>query len=292
MSLKNIVLKEFSDNVASKRFIILFAFISVLSIIAAFSSRIYMGIYGTTFSDLITQTSASIISIIGTIGPLIGIMIGFDAISREYERGSLILFLSCPVYRDTIINGKIIGGIFTIALALANSILLTSGVILAIMGIAPTMEEIIRLIIYFVAAIIYITMYMAISMFTSIATKNSSMSLLISILVWLTFTQLIYNASNAIGAMVPEIYSETRIKVITAIRMLTPDQHYQTFSKNILNAKFSIEPFSMFIRYSAFKPIPLYDSLSLSWPNLAIITSILIVFLALSYIRFLREEVR
>ena len=103
---------------------------------------------------------------------------------------------------------------------------------------------------------------MAISIFTSIITKNSSMSLLISILVWLTFTQLIYNASSAIGAMVLEIYSETRIKVITVIRMLTPDQHYQTFSKNILNAKFSIEPFSMFIRYSAFKPIPLYDSLS------------------------------
>ncbi|MEM0085303.1 MAG: hypothetical protein QXP50_07955 [Candidatus Methanomethylicia archaeon] len=47
-------------------------------------------------------------------------------------------------------------------------------------------------------------MYMAISIFTSITTKNSSMSLLISILVWLTFTQLIYNASSAIGAMVLE----------------------------------------------------------------------------------------
>lgn len=292
MSLKHVVLKEFSDNVSSKRFIILFVFLTVVCVIAAFASRGYTYTYGFTFSDLITYGSASIIPIIGVLGPLIGIIIGFDSISREVESGSLILLLSCPIYRDTIINGKIIGGILTITLTLVNSIMLTTGIILAIIGILPTIEEVIRLIIYLVVSVIYIAMYMAISMFTSILTKKSSMSLLISILVWLTFTQLIYNASNAIALAIPELYSETRIKVLTAIRMLTPDQHYQTFSRNILNAKYSSEPFSIFVRYSPIKPLSLIDSLLLSWPNLAIIISILTVFLALSYIRFLREEVR
>ena len=293
MSLKTVMIKEFSDNVVSKRFIILFSFLTLISIISAFASRYYTGTYGLTFSQLITLTSASIIPLISKIGPLIGIMLGFDSISKEIEKGSIILLLSCPIYRDTILNGKILGGVLTIALAISTSIMVSTGVIMAVIGIMPTTDEAIRLIIYLIASIIYISMYMAISVYTSIATKNTSMSLLISIIVWLTFTQLIYNASNAISALIPEILSETRLKVITAIRMLTPDQHYNNFSMNILNAKMALDPFGIFPRGTPpGRSLTIIESLAISWPNLAIITSILIAFIAASYIKFLREEVR
>jgi ABC-2 type transport system permease protein len=286
MSLKTVMMKEFSDNVVSKRFIILFSFLTLISIISAFASRYYTGTYGLTFSQLITLTSASIIPLISKIGPLIGIMLGFDSISKEIEKESIILLLSCPIYRDTILNGKILGGVLTIALAISTSIMVST-------GIMPTTDEAIRLIIYLIASIIYISMYMAISVYTSIATKNTSMSLLISIIVWLTFTQLIYNASNAISALIPEILSETRLKVITAIRMLTPDQHYNNFSMNILNAKMALDPFGIFPRGAPpGRSLTIIESLAISWPNLAIITSILIAFIAASYIKFLREEVR
>jgi hypothetical protein len=68
--------------------------------------------------------------------------------------------------------------------------------------------------------------------------------------------------------------------------MLTPDQHYNNFSMNILNAKMALDPFGIFPREA-----PPGRSLTII-ESLAIITSILIVFIAASYIKFLREEVR
>ncbi|RLE53894.1 MAG: hypothetical protein DRJ30_06220, partial [Candidatus Methanomethylicota archaeon] len=70
-------------------------------------------------------------------------------------------------------NGKILSGLLTILLTLGTSITLLTGFILAQLGIAPTIEELIRLLIYFVFAVIYILAYMALSLLTSIITKKT-----------------------------------------------------------------------------------------------------------------------
>ena len=37
---------------------------------------------------------------------LVGLIIGFDTINRKRNEGTLSKFLSQPIYRDTVINGK------------------------------------------------------------------------------------------------------------------------------------------------------------------------------------------
>ncbi|MCS7365689.1 MAG: ABC transporter permease [archaeon GB-1867-035] len=293
MSLLTVALKEFSDHVTSRRFLILFILLSILTVLSAFSSasRVASG-FSITFSDVLTSGSLSIIYLIGQLGPLIGIALGFDSISKEMESGSILLLLSCPIYRDTILNGKILSGLLTILLTLGTSITLLTGFILAQPGIAPTIEELIRLLIYFVFAVIYILAYMALSLLTSIITKKTSMSLLISISTWIFFTYLIHTIASSIASLLPETDIEGRIRVLTMISLLSPYRHYNTFSRNIISPKFSIDPFSIFPRKSPFKPLTLMESLALSWPNLIIILSLLIIFLAASYIKFLKEEVR
>ena len=293
MSLLTVALKEFSDHVTSRRFLILFILLSILTVLSAFSSasRVASG-FSITFSDVLTSGSLSIIYLIGQLGPLIGIALGFDSISKEMESGSILLLLSCPIYRDTILNGKILSGLLTILLTLGTSITLLTGFILAQLGIAPTIEELIRLLVYFVFAVIYILAYMALSLLTSIITKKTSMSLLISISTWIFFTYLIHTIASSIASLLPETDIEGRIRVLTMISLLSPYRHYNTFSRNIISPKFSIDPFSIFPRKSPFKPLTLMESLALSWPNLIIILSLLIIFLAASYIKFLKEEVR
>lgn len=293
MSLLTVALKEFSDHVTSRRFLVLFILLSILTVLSAFSSASrVMGGFSITFSDVLTSGSLSIIYLIGQLGPLIGIALGFDSISKEMESGSILLLLSCPIYRDTILNGKIFSGLLTILLTLGTSITLLTGFILAYIGIAPTLEELIRLLIYFVFAVIYILAYMALSLLTSIVTKKTSMSLLISISVWIFFTFLIHTIASSIASLLPETDIEGRIRILTIISLFSPYRHYNTFSRNIVSPKFSIDPFSIFPRRSPFKPLTLMESLALSWPNLVIVTSLLVVFLATSYIKFLKEEIR
>ncbi len=293
MSTIIIALKEFSDHVTSRRFLILFTLLSVLSVLSAFSSisRAFIGEVK-MFSDILTLGRLSIIYLIGELGPLIGIALGFDSISKEIESGSMLLLLSCPIYRDTILNGKILGGLLTIILALGTSTILLTGFTLAQIGIAPTSEEIIRLILYFLASIIYILSYMALSMLTSIISKRTSISLLTSISIWIFFTFIMPMIASSLATILPEEDIEGKIRIMTITLLLTPVQHYYTLSRNIISPKFSIDPFSIFPRRSIVKPLTLIESLNLTWPNLAIITSLLVIFVAASYIKFLKEEIR
>jgi len=118
------------------------------------------------------------------------------------------------------LNGKILSGLLTILLTLGTSITLLTEFILAQLGIAPTIEELIRLLIYFVFAVIYILAYMALSLLTSIITKKTSMSLLISISTWIFFTYLIYTIASSIASLLPETDVEGRIRVLTMISLL------------------------------------------------------------------------
>src|SRR5262245_63426501 len=79
------------------------------------------------FLLLITSSGDSIFSLatlLGFFGPLIGITLGFDSISGEYARGTLSRVLSQPIYRDSLINGKFIAGLTTVAVIWSAILLL------------------------------------------------------------------------------------------------------------------------------------------------------------------------
>ncbi len=293
MSVSIIAIKEFSDNVASKRFLILFLLLSILSILSAFtvSNRFYGGNLK-SFSDLLTTGSLSLIYLIGVVGPLIGISLGFDCISREIESGSLMLLLSCPVHRDEILNGKILGGLLTIILALGTSITLLIGFIMIQIGIAPNFNEILRLIIFFLASIIYILCYMSLSILTSIIFRRSSISLLVSMCIWIFFTFMINMVASSLASFLPEVDVEGRIKVLTYTLMTSPTFHFYALSRVIINPQFVIDPFGIFPRRSFSKELSLIESLNLATPNMFILIVLLMIFISISYIKFLREEIR
>ncbi len=74
---------------------------------------------------------------ITTIGAIIGIVIGFDAISGEREKGTLRFLLTQPLYRDTLINGKLPGFTILIFTVVLISSITSIGVIGGITGIFP-----------------------------------------------------------------------------------------------------------------------------------------------------------
>jgi ABC-2 type transport system permease protein len=55
------------------------------------------------------QVFQSYVALLGILGMVLGIAMGFDQITKEKESGSLKSVLSAPVYRDSLINGKALG---------------------------------------------------------------------------------------------------------------------------------------------------------------------------------------
>ena len=59
--------------------------------------------------------------------PLIAIGLGFDAVNGEHNRRTLSRILSQPIYRDALLFGKFLAGLFTLAISLIVLWLLVIG---------------------------------------------------------------------------------------------------------------------------------------------------------------------
>src|SRR4030066_1840311 len=124
------------DHFSSIRFLLISALIVMVGVII--TSMVGMGIQeelkGATkptliFLFLFTSTGKlfSFIQFIGFFGPLIGIILGFDAINRERVSRTLTKLVSQPIYRDSIINAKFLAGVATIGIVLGAIVLLITG---------------------------------------------------------------------------------------------------------------------------------------------------------------------
>lgn len=191
--------KEFKDILNSKRFLVFFGLLSLLSIIGAVTG---IGDYNSAleaYNNNLKQVSSlpggmmifvdmpSILSIfssygtyIASFGVLLAISMGFDLISREKEEGTLKILLTHPVFRDQVINGKILGSAAVMVVVLLSTFLAIVAIML-FFGIVPAGDDIIRIAALFVAVLLFLLALLAIAVMASTLAKNSSMAMLIAI---------------------------------------------------------------------------------------------------------------
>ena len=128
--------KELADYFGSRRFIILFLLICIIGAVSIYTAgqtiaeELARSPTEFTFLKLFTSQGKglpSFISLLSVLGPLIGIILGFDAVNSEYSRGTISRVLAQPLFRDSWINGKFLAGLVTIAIMLASIILIIFG---------------------------------------------------------------------------------------------------------------------------------------------------------------------
>ncbi len=146
--------KELEDHFSSTRFILLLTVILMISLITAYMAATSLrkeleGIAkpSLVFLMLFTSTGAlfSLVQFIAFFGPLIGMVLGFDAINRERANRTLSKLLSQPIYRDAVVNGKVLAGMTIISMMMVAIVLLISGLGLPVLGVDQaqyTLEEI------------------------------------------------------------------------------------------------------------------------------------------------------
>jgi ABC-2 type transport system permease protein len=109
------------------------------------------------------------------VGMILGAAMGFDQISRERDEGSLKFLVSSPVYRDAIINGKTIGAIAALAAAMAAVFAITIAIVM-VRSVIPDPSDLARIILFFVAAMLYCTVFFALAMMLSTIAKNTALA--------------------------------------------------------------------------------------------------------------------
>ncbi len=302
-----ILRKELADYFTSIRFVALFVlvfFVSAAGLMAA-----SQGIRGANLPEGIVflglfTTSGSVIPslsyLVALLVPIIGIALGFDAINSERTGGTLSRIMAQPVFRDSVINGKFLAGVVTLSIMVTAMLLLIAGFGLRMIGVPPTAEEIIRLFLYLFLTIVYGAFWMGLAILFSVVFRRVAASLLFSLALWLFFSIFILLVAPSIANAVVSTADGSSAELIRNAelqRMIT------RISPNILFQEATMVILVPLVRslgmvttsqaaYMIPNPLSLGQSILVVWPHITGLVSLSAICFAISYVLFMRQEIR
>jgi ABC-2 type transport system permease protein len=306
-----IVQKEVRDQVRSWRFIILIAIIALTCAGSMFTAltNISKAIKPNDpdaaflFLKLFTASDGNLPSFfvfIGFLGPLLGIGLGFDSVNSEMNRGTLGRILAQPIHRDDLINAKFTAALIIISTMFLALGFLVMGIGIISIGIPPTPEEFLRILIFLLVSIVYVAFWLNLSILFSVRMRQPATSALSGIAVWL-FCTVFY---NIIVNMIVSALSSARVAL--AFRSLSPDAleigllrilPNQLFSEAtttlLMPSVRSLGPLTMQQVYGTIPaPLPLGQSLLLVWPQVTGLVAATVICFVISYVSFMKKEIR
>jgi Cu-processing system permease protein len=104
--IRSLAAKEFRDRIRSRWVLAAALVFTVFALVIAYFGAAQQGAVGLRNIDV---TIASLVSLVIYLIPLIALILGFDAIVGERERGSLDLLLAMPITRLELLLGKYLG---------------------------------------------------------------------------------------------------------------------------------------------------------------------------------------
>ena len=306
-----IVHKEIADHVHSLRFIILISIIVLTCMGALYTALTNIGAAikpddpdgSFLFLKLFTVsdgTLPSFVLFINFLGPLLGIALGFDAVNSEQSKGTLSRMLAQPIHRDCIINAKFVAALIIIGALLFALGLLVMGCGLIAIGIPPTPEEFWRIILFIITGIFYVAFWLNISLLFSLCFRQAATSALASVAVWLFFSVFYAMIVNVVAkalspsGMVSVYHQISYQKFILGLMRLAPSELFNEATTTLLMPSIrSLGPLTMEQLQGAIpSPLPLGESIMIVWSQLTGLIAATVVCFAISYIVFMRREVR
>jgi ABC-2 type transport system permease protein len=306
------------DHFSSTRFLLISALIVMVGVIVA--SMVGMSIQEESkgmakptliFLWLFTSTGKvfSFVQFIGFFGPLIGIILGFDSINRERVSRTLSKLLSQPIYRDSVINAKFLAGVATIGIVLAAIILIISGLGIRLIGVVPGPEEVWRLVIYFVASLLYISFWLGISILFSVVFRSTATSALASLALWIFFSFFVSLGAGVLAdAMAPITQSSTGVEpevvikheeIQRAVSLFSPMTLYSDATSTVLDPMrkttrglLLMGPLERLSLTRFQNPLTLLQSLYIVLPLLISLVAITFLCFGICYLVFMRQEIR
>ena len=276
--------KELADHLGSLRFCLLYALFflvcaaglygasKALSEASRNAQAAQMADQSFCFLKLFTTNGSGIYSFatfLNFLGPVFGIMLGFDAINNEQAQGTLNRLAAQPIYRDTIINAKFAAGASFVFLLMA---------------------------------VVYISVWLAVSMLFSVLSRHAATSALISVALWLFLTMFSSLVANAIASVIyPAAKMQTDMDVIRQYRLseglnrVSPYYMFSEITSVLMDPNVRSLDIMSLLEYqngAIVSYLSLGQSLLQIWPHLVAMIAESVLGFAASYIAFMKKEIR
>ena len=139
--------------------------------------------------------------IIGYVLSLVALLFTFDIISSERERGTLRLMLANSIPRHTVLIGKFLGALISVSIPFTLSVLMNLMIISTASNLHLNAEAWERLGIICFISILYMSLFLALGLLVSTRVRQSAVSLVVLLLVWVT---LVVFMPNTLASMTGE----------------------------------------------------------------------------------------
>jgi len=302
-----VTLKEVADHFTSILVVVLFALVAAIAIVVVRGAidQIKEVTAEDPFLYLKLFTRGGILPLVVLLSflvPLLAIGLGFDSVNGEHNRRTLSRILSQPIYRDALLFGKFLAGLFTLAVTLIVLWLLVIGLGLVGLGVPPSSEDMARALILLVVTIAYAGFWFAFALLISIVFRSAATAALVALGLWLfltilwpLFSQPLADAVSTAGDVLGLL--DTR----QAFARLSPTVLFNEVVAVVLDPSVRSTQQSMLaamglalIERGAIPdaPISLLQSLLIVWPQIVGLVAGSIILFVIGYIVFQRQEVR
>ena len=295
--------KEFTDHLTSRKFLVILALLLMLTLLGmhqgidqynrdleAYNQQLQatgdaagpVGMMPERPSILLIfwQLESSLI----VFGGVLAIATGADLVSKEKESQSLKTLLARPVYRDEIINGKALGGMAALGVALAVAFTLTFAILL-VFSIVPTAGEVVAVLIFGLASFLFLLAFFALALALSVVVKESGHAVVYGLALFLALAYLLPMFGMVLGCAVagdvpqrPEtpngddeavwkVYQEESGQYVEEMEVYRSKQQFVTDTINLFSPMMAYNTVASTITYPS--ELPPEDAASRIWRNLA-----------------------
>lgn len=185
MQIKVIAAKEFRDRIRNRWVIAVALIFTLFALAIAYFGGAQQGEVGLHGIEV---TIASLVSLVIYLIPLIALILGYDAIVGERERGSLDLLLSMPITRLELLLGKFVG----LSAALASATVAGFGLVGLLLAYQTDISALYHYIGFMLSAILLGMVFLSLAIMVSVMSKDRARASGGAIGVWFLFV-LVYD---------------------------------------------------------------------------------------------------
>jgi Cu-processing system permease protein len=172
--------KEFWDRIRNRWVLAVALVFTAFALIIAYFGTAQQGAVGFRSIDL---TIASLVSLVIYLIPLIALVLGFDAIVGERERGSLDLLLSMPITRQELLLGKYAG----LAAALAFSTIAGFGLVAIVLSAKLDLNALYHYVGFMLSSVLLGCAFLSLAVMLSVFAADRTRASGLAIATWFFF---------------------------------------------------------------------------------------------------------
>jgi ABC-2 type transport system permease protein len=221
----NVAKKEFLDLLSNRLIAAILIVYVIIAMNDLYSHYEYLNKFPVAYSGLDYLSFLSVF--LTSYGSLVALAIGFFMIQSEKRSHTMNTLIVKPVYRDTVINGKLLGATGFLLFVLTLTAVLYSAGLLAFFGerFATTASTyVMGMPAAMFISLVYVLIFFAIAMFLSIFVLKEMFALFMGILVWFFFLDIVPNVlfSGNLSLVLGGDLGESGKQIMDSIALLSP----------------------------------------------------------------------